>query len=108
MFWEHGHHVHVRVKDDGGQGRICSLPGYDQDWLSRTTFVSFVRQTQGLGLINQKLNSLVVVGIRLYGRDPDIISEHFGGGILLSHCQAGLENRTEGQQQILVYEILGQ
>ena len=76
MFGEDGHHIHMGVEDNGGQGWICSLPGYDQDWLPRTTFVSFVRQTQGLGLINQKLHSLVIVGIRLYGRDPDIISEH--------------------------------
>ena len=108
MFREHGHHVHVRVQDDGGQGRLSSLPGYDQDWLARTTFVGSVGQTQGLGLFNQKLYSLVVVRVRLDRGDSDVISEHFGGGILLSHCQAGLENRTEGQQQILVYEILGQ
>ena len=88
MLREDGHHVHVGVEDDGREGRICSLPGYNQDRLPRTTFVSFVRQTQGLGLINQKLNSLVIVRIRLYRGDPDIVSEHLSGGILLSHCLA--------------------
>ena len=86
MLREHRDNIRVRVEDDRGEGWICSFPGYNQDRLSRTTFVSFVRQTQGLGLINQKLNSWVIVGIRLYRWDPDIVSEHFGCGILPGHC----------------------
>ena len=88
MLGEHGHHVGVGVQDDGGEGGVSPLPGHDQDWFPRHTFVTSVGQTQGLGLLNEELNNLVVVRVWLNRGNSHVISEQCCCWILLGHSKA--------------------
>ena len=75
MFREDWDHVCVRVENDRGQGRICSLPGHDQDGFARNTLVDHVGKFQRLGLLDQELHGLAVGGRGLDGLNADILSE---------------------------------
>ena len=66
VLWEDGHHVRVGVQDDGGERGISALPGDDEDRLPWDTLLGSVGEPEGLGLLYQELNYLVVVRVRLY------------------------------------------
>ena len=75
MFREDRNHISVRVEDDGGQGRICALPGHDQDGFARNTLVDHVRQFQRLGLLDQELDGLVIGWCGLDSLNTDIFTK---------------------------------
>ena len=95
VFGEDRDHVSVGVEDDGGQRGVCPLPGDDQDGLARHALVTCLGQPQGLGLLHQELYDWLVVGVWLNRGDSHVISEQFGGWILLGHSEVKLSLKND-------------
>ena len=58
---EDGHYVRVGDQDDGGERGVAAPPGDDEDRLPSDTLLGSVGEPEGLGLLHQELNDLVVV-----------------------------------------------